>query len=149
MQFKLDVVQEYLAGAPRSGCAKGISGRVKKRAQYICPAADYWQEKHMYQKILVAYDGSPESRSALHECIHIEPPSSAEIHLLAVFQLSAYGMAGGYAPEVECAAKMQAMEQELASGRALMAAAGLNVATHPTMGEPVDVIGALADQLGI
>jgi nucleotide-binding universal stress UspA family protein len=103
----------------------------------------------MYQKILVAYNGTPESRSALHECIHIDPPSSAEIHLLAVIQLSPYGMAGGYAPEVECSAKTQIMEQELAAGQALMAAAGLKVATHLKIGEPVDVIGALADQLGI
>lgn len=102
----------------------------------------------MYQKILVAYNGTPESRSALHECIHIDPPSSAEIHLLAVIQLSAYGMAGGYAPEVECSAKKQIMEQELAAGQALMAAAGLMVTTHLKIGEPVDVIGALADQLG-
>ena len=103
----------------------------------------------MFKKILVAYNGTPESRSALHECIQIAPTSSAEIHLLAVFQLSTHGMAGGYAPEVECIAKTQTMKEELAAGRALIAAAGLNVVTHLKMGEPVDVIGALADGLGI
>ncbi|MFC5472562.1 universal stress protein [Paraherbaspirillum soli] len=103
----------------------------------------------MYQKILVAYDGTPESQSALHECIRINPPPSTEIHLLAVVQLSPYGMAGGYAPEIECAAKSQMMEQELERGRALIAAAGLNVAPHLQVGEPVEVIGALADALGI
>jgi len=103
----------------------------------------------MYKKILVAYNGTPESRSALHECIKIGPPSSTEIHLLVVIQLSTQGMAGGYAPEGECTTKTQTMEKELAAGRALMAAAGLNVVTHLKMGEPVDVIGALTDQLGI
>jgi nucleotide-binding universal stress UspA family protein len=107
------------------------------------------QELIVYKKILVAYDGTPESESALHGCIQMNPPASTEIHLLAVIQLSPHGMAGGYAPEIEFACKRQVMEQELARGRALMAAAGLNVVSHLQMGEPVDVIGALSDVLGI
>lgn len=103
----------------------------------------------MYKKILLAYNGTPESQSALHECIRINPPPATEIHLLAVVQLSPYGMAGGYAPETAFTTKSQMMEQELERGRALMAAAGLSVATHLQMGEPVEVIGALADALGI
>jgi len=103
----------------------------------------------MYKKILVAYNGTPESRSALHECIKLAPPSSTEIHLVVVIQLSTYGMAGGYGPEAECTAKTQKMREELAAGNALMAAAGLNVVTHLKIGEPVDVIGALADELRI
>ncbi|WP_211467995.1 universal stress protein [Collimonas silvisoli] len=103
----------------------------------------------MYKKILVAYDGTPESESALHECIQINPPPSTEVHLLAVIQLSPHAMAGGYAPEIEVAAKRQIMEPVLERGRALMAAAGLNVVPHLQMGEPVDVIGALADALEI
>jgi len=103
----------------------------------------------MYKKILVAYNGTPESQSALHECIRIKPPPSTEIHLLAVVQLSTYGMAGGYAPELAFTTKREMMEQELERGRALMAAAGLKVAPHLQMGEPVEVIGALADALAI
>ncbi|PUA18799.1 universal stress protein [Glaciimonas sp. PCH181] len=102
----------------------------------------------MYKNILVAYNGTPESRSALHECILIHPPSTTAIHLLAVIQLSANGMAGGYAPEIAFAVRTQTMGEELAAGRTLMAAAGLHVKTHLEMGEPVDVIGALADALG-
>lgn len=103
----------------------------------------------MYKKILVAYNGTPESQSALHECIRINPPPSTEIHLLAVVQLSPYGMAGGYAPETAFTTKRQMMEQELERGRALMASAGLDVTPHLQMGEPVEVIGTLADVLGI
>lgn len=103
----------------------------------------------MYKKILVAYNGTPESQSALHECIRINPPPSTEIHLLAVVQLSPYGMAGGYAPETAFTTNSQMMEQELERGRALMADAGLDVVPHLQMGEPVEVIGALADALGI
>jgi nucleotide-binding universal stress UspA family protein len=107
-----------------------------------------WEDV-MYKKILVAYDGSPESLSALHECMRINPPPSTEIHLLAVVQLSPHGMAGGYAPEIAFTTKLQMMEQELERGRALMASAGLDVTPHLQMGEPVEVIGALADALDI
>lgn len=103
----------------------------------------------MYKRILVAYDGTPDSRSALHECIRINPPSSTEIHLLAVIEFSPNGMAGGYAPEITCAVRTQTMGEELAAGRALMVAAGLNVVTHLEMGEPVVAIGKLADALGV
>ncbi len=103
----------------------------------------------MYKKILVAYNGTPESQSALHECIHMNPPASTEVHLLAVVQLSPHGMAGGYAPDIAFTTEREMMEQELERGRALMAAAGLNVVPHLQLGEPVEVIGALADVLGI
>ena len=103
----------------------------------------------MYKKILVAYNGTPESQSALHECIHMSPPPSTEVHLLAVVQLSPHGMAGGYAPDMAFTTEREMMEHELERGRALMAAAGLSVVSHLQLGEPVEVIGALADVLGI
>ncbi|AIY42953.1 UspA domain protein [Collimonas arenae] len=103
----------------------------------------------MYRKILVAYNGSPESRSALQECIQLRPPASTEIHLLAVIHFSPHGMAGGYAPEIACTTRTQWMRQELEEGQALMVAAGLNPVTHLEIGEPVDVISTLADQLKI
>ena len=103
----------------------------------------------MYQKILVAYNGTPESRSALHECIRIAPGASAEIHLLAVVHISAYMMGEEYVPEAEIGTEEQKMAQELAQGHAIMAAAGLNVIDHLETGEPVHVIGKLADELGI
>src|SRR3989442_4721427 len=99
----------------------------------------------MYRKILVAYNGTPESRSALHECIRIAPDPSAEIHLLAVIYL----MGEEYVQEDAIAIEEQKMKQELAEGHALMAAAGLNVIEHLEVGEPIHVIGKLADALGI
>lgn len=103
----------------------------------------------MYRKILVAYNGLPESRSALHECIRIAPGPSAEIHLLAVVHLSSYLMGEEYVPEDAIAIEEQKMKQELTEGHALMAAAGLNVIEHLEVGEPVNVIGGLVDKLGI
>lgn len=103
----------------------------------------------MYRKILVAYNGTPESRSALHECIKLAPGADAEIHLLAVAHLTPYLMAGAFLAEVALTAEEDRMQQELAAGHALMADSGLKVVDHLQVGEPVEAIGTLADQLGI
>ncbi|RJG04677.1 universal stress protein [Noviherbaspirillum cavernae] len=107
----------------------------------------------MYRKILVAYNGTPESRLALNECIRLAPGSSADIHLLAVIIPPPIMLAGDFvaaaipSPEEE-RAERQAMEQVLASGRALLAEAGLSVVTHLEIGEPADVIADIVNKLG-
>lgn len=103
----------------------------------------------MYRKILVAYNGTSESRSALHECIRVAQSTSAEIHLLVVIHLSSYLMGEEYVPEDAIAIEEQEMKQELAEGHALMAAEGLNVIEHLEVGEPVNVIERLVDKLEI
>jgi Universal stress protein family. len=53
----------------------------------------------MYRKILVAYNGAPESRLALDEAVRIAPDASVEVHLAAVVHYpSAYLLAGEYVP---------------------------------------------------
>ena len=55
----------------------------------------------MYRKILVAYDGSPESRLALDECIRLAPGPTTAIHLAGVVHdPSLYVLAGEYVPEI-------------------------------------------------
>ena len=103
----------------------------------------------MYRKILVAYNGTSESRSALHECLRVAQGPSVEIHLLVVIHLSSYLMGEEYVPEDAIAIEEQGMKQELAEGRALMAAEGLNVIEHLEVGEPVNVIERLVDELEI
>ncbi len=109
----------------------------------------------MYQKILVAYNGTTESRSALRECIRLAPGSSAEIHLLIVVNVPSYLLVGEYAAaavltaEEELIAEKQKMEVELSKSHALLTDAGLNVVTHLEVGEPAIVIGELVDKLGI
>ena len=51
----------------------------------------------MYQKILVAYNGSPESRLALEECLRLSPSPSAQIHLLVVVSPPPYLLVGEFA----------------------------------------------------
>lgn len=109
----------------------------------------------MYQKILVAYNGTTESRSALRECIRLAPGPSAEIHLLIVVNVPSYLLVGEYAAaavltaEEELIAEKQKMEVELSKSHALLTDAGLNVVNHLEVGEPAIVIGELVDKLGI
>ena len=73
----------------------------------------------MYRKILVAYDGSPESRLALDECIRLAPDPATAIHLAGVVHdPSLYILAGEYVPEIalgDDSARVDADLQEAAA----------------------------------
>ena len=107
----------------------------------------------MYQKILVAYNGSPESRLALEECLRLSPSPSAQIHLLVVVSPPPYLLVGEFAAaavlsvEEGLAAEREKMEKELEAGAQLLTAGGLTVTRHLEVGEPVTVIEELAHQL--
>lgn len=109
----------------------------------------------MYTKILVAYNGTPESRSALQECARLAPPASTEVHLLAVISspqsvvIGEYAMVSMLGIEEELAAEKKKMELELQDGLVFLQNAGLSVHTHIEVGEPVPVIASLVDKLGI
>ena len=104
----------------------------------------------MYRKILVAYNGTPESRSALDEAARIAPGQGVEIHLAGVVHYpSAYLLAGEYVPEVALADEREHMEADLKEAHALLGAKGLAVTNHLVVGEPVDVITKLVSELGI
>jgi nucleotide-binding universal stress UspA family protein len=109
----------------------------------------------MYQKILVAYNGTAESRSALHGCIRLAPGPTAEVHLLVVVNPPPSLLVGEYAAaavlniEEELIAEKQKMADELAVGHALLADAGLTVFNHLEVGEPVTLIEELVEKLNI
>jgi nucleotide-binding universal stress UspA family protein len=107
----------------------------------------------MYNKILIAYNGTPESRLALEECIRLTPGAAAQIHLLAVVTPQPIVLAGEFIAAVPTAdeeqAEKDAMGQVLEAGRKLLADAGLLVATHLEVGEPVNVIADLVNKLCI
>lgn len=104
----------------------------------------------MYRKILVAYNGAPESRLALDEAVRIAPDASVEVHLAAVVHYpSAYLLAGEYVPEVALADEREHMEADLKTAHAVLAAKGINVIDHLVVGEPVDVLTKLVAELGI
>ncbi|MFC7515286.1 universal stress protein [Herbaspirillum sp. GCM10030257] len=107
----------------------------------------------MYQRILVAYNGTPESRLALQECIRLSPGPAAQIHLLAVVTPVPIVLAGEFVAAVptmdEELAERDAMAQVLESGRKLLAEAGLSVTPHLEVGEPITVISDLVNRSGI
>jgi nucleotide-binding universal stress UspA family protein len=107
----------------------------------------------MYSKILVAYNGTPESRLALEECIRLAPGPAAQIHLLAVVTPTPIVLAGEFVAAVptmdEELAEREAMAQVLEAGRKLLAEAGLSVSPHLEIGEPVNVISDMVDKLSI
>jgi nucleotide-binding universal stress UspA family protein len=107
----------------------------------------------MYRNILVAYNGTPESRLALHECIRLAPGPDTAVHLLAVVTPVPYMIAGEFAAAVptieEEEAERRAMQDVLASGQALLADAGLRVTIHLEVGEPANAITEMVERLGI
>ncbi|MDQ9170355.1 universal stress protein [Oxalobacteraceae bacterium R-40] len=109
----------------------------------------------MYNKILVAYNGTPESRLALQECIRLAPDASTQIHLLAVVIPPPYLLVGEYAAaavlsmEEGLNAEKEKIRQELSDGCILFRNAGLSVTTHIEVGEPANVIQELVEKLGI
>jgi nucleotide-binding universal stress UspA family protein len=109
----------------------------------------------MYRKIMVAYNGTTESRSALDECIALAPGPSAEIHLLAVMPprldmlVVEYAAATAMLDQQEATAETEKMEHELAAGNAILTSARLKVINHLESGDPVSVIAELADRLGV
>ncbi|HTP46997.1 MAG TPA: universal stress protein [Casimicrobiaceae bacterium] len=104
----------------------------------------------MYRKILVAYNGTPESRSALDEAVRLVPDASVEVHLAGVVHYpSAYLLAGEYVPEVALADEREHMEADLKAAHELLAGKGLRVTDHLVVGEPVEVITKLVSDLGI
>ena len=113
------------------------------------------RETLMYQKILVAYNGSPESRLALEECLRLSPAPSAQIHLLVVVSPPPYLLVGEFAAaavlsvEEGLAAEREKMEKELAGGASFLTAGGLTVTRHLEVGDPVNVIEELARQLQV
>ncbi len=109
----------------------------------------------MYQNILVAYNGTPESEVALQECIRLAPGSVAQVHLLAVVSPPPYLLVGEFAAaavlsvEEGLAEEKQLMQERLNAGAALLQAAGLAVIQHLEVGEPVSVIEEQANQLKV
>ena len=104
----------------------------------------------MYRKILVAYNGTPESRSALDEAARLAPDASVEVHLAGVVHYpSAYLLAGEYVPEVALADEREHMEADLKAAHAVLSAKGLKVTNHLVVGEPVEVITKLVSELSI
>ena len=104
----------------------------------------------MYRKIVVAFDGSPESRLAVDECSHLTPLADRQIHLVCVLHdPSPYLLAGEFVPEPALAIDRSRMQADLDEAAARLTGRGFSVTTHLQDGEPVDVITRMVDALDV
>jgi nucleotide-binding universal stress UspA family protein len=108
------------------------------------------QETAMYRRILVAYDGSPESRLAVDECVHLSLQPERHIHLACVLHdPSPYLLAGEFVPAPTLEIDRTRSEKDLKDAAARLIERGFSVTTHLLDGEPVEVITRLVDTLRI
>jgi nucleotide-binding universal stress UspA family protein len=104
----------------------------------------------MYQRILVAYDGSVESRLAVDECAHLSPSSEREVHVVCVIhEAPAFVLPGEFVPEPMLAEERGELQADLDSVAAGLTARGFQVTTHLVDGEPADVLSRLVTELAI
>jgi nucleotide-binding universal stress UspA family protein len=102
-----------------------------------------------YRKILVAYNGAPESRAAVEEAARLASEGGVEMHVAAVMNTAAYLVAGEYVPEMTLAAGRDELEADVKQVETSLVARGLNVRSHLIIGEPVDVIARLVNSLAV
>jgi len=104
----------------------------------------------MYRKILVAYDGSPESRLAVDECVHLTAQADRQVHLACVLHdPSPYLLAGEFVPAPTLEIDRTRSEEDLKAAATRLTERGFSVTTHLLDGEPVDVITRLVQTLQI
>src|SRR5947209_11296046 len=95
----------------------------------------------MFKKILLAYNGSHEGRSALLACAEIASFAKSETHLLAVAGMpSSMFLTEGFLPEELLEEEKKRAQDVLNEGLQQLRQKGFSVAGHLAVGEPVEEI---------
>ncbi|MFO7189445.1 MAG: universal stress protein [Pseudomonadota bacterium] len=103
----------------------------------------------MYKKILMAYNGTQEGRTALLECADLAAFVHAETHLLSVATMpSSMFLTEGFVPEELIDEEKKRMQAVLDEGLQILTQRGFKVTGHLAVGEPVEEISRLARELG-
>ncbi|HMN81271.1 MAG TPA: universal stress protein [Burkholderiaceae bacterium] len=106
----------------------------------------------MYKRILLAYDGSEEGRTALFECTDLARLAGADLHLVAVIPpLSPMVFSDVVAPDMPdvLGVDTQRFEQILKEGVQMLNERGLGTQGRLARGEPVHEICAAAKELKV
>lgn len=102
----------------------------------------------LFQKILLAYNGSREGKSALLACAEIASFAHSETHLLAVAGMpSSMFLTEGFLPEELLEEEKKRAQEVLNEGTEQLKRKGFSVAGHLAVGEPVEEICRLASEL--
>jgi nucleotide-binding universal stress UspA family protein len=104
----------------------------------------------LFQKILLAYNGSREGKSALLACAEIASFAHSETHLLAVAGMpSSMFLTEGFLPEELLEEEKKRAQEVLNEGTEQLRKKGFSVAGHLAVGEPVEEICRLATELKV
>jgi nucleotide-binding universal stress UspA family protein len=104
----------------------------------------------MFKKILMAYNGSREGRTALLACDAIASFTKAETHLMAVAGMpSSMFLTEGFLPEELLEEEKKRAKAVLDEGVAQLADHGFSVTGHLAIGEPIEEIVRLATDLAV
>ena len=104
----------------------------------------------MFEKILLAYNGSREGKTALLSCAEICSFTKAEIHLLAVAGMpSSMFLTEGFLPEELMEDEKKRAQEVLDEGIEQLRQRGYQATGHLAVGEPVEEIGRLARELHV
>ena len=102
----------------------------------------------MYHRILMAYDGTQEGRTALFTCAELAAFAKADTHLLSVASMpSTMFLTEGFVPEELIDAEKKRMQGILDEGVASLQQKGFAATGHLAVGEPVEEICRLATEL--
>ncbi|HEY6863832.1 MAG TPA: universal stress protein [Burkholderiales bacterium] len=99
----------------------------------------------MFNRILLAYNGSREGKSALLACAEIAAFAKSETHLLAVAGMpSSMFLTEGFLPEELLEEEKKRAQEVLNEGISQLQKRGFTVKGHLAVGEPVEEICRLA-----
>lgn len=102
----------------------------------------------MFKRILMAYNGTLEGRTALFACRELATFAKAETHLLAVATMpSSMFLTEGFLPEELIEEEKKRMQEVLDEGIASLQECGYSVAGHLAVGEPVEEICRVAAEV--
>jgi nucleotide-binding universal stress UspA family protein len=102
-------------------------------------------EVGMYRRILLAYNGSREGKTALISCAEVVSFTKADTHLLAVAGMpSSMFLTEGFLPEELMEDEKKRAQEVLDEGAKQLKGRGFQVTPHLAVGEPVEEICRLA-----
>jgi nucleotide-binding universal stress UspA family protein len=103
----------------------------------------------MFKRILMAYNGTLEGRTALFACAEVANFAKADTHLLAVATMpSSMFLTEGFLPEELIEEEKKRMQEVLDEGIAALTHRGFTAAGHLAVGEPVEEICRVASEVG-
>ena len=102
----------------------------------------------MFKRILMAYNGSLDGKSALLACAQLAAFTKADTHLLAVAGMpSSMFLTEGFLPEELLEEEKKRAQEVLNEGIAQLKQKNFSVTGHLAVGEPVEEICRLAAEL--